>query len=114
MAQLSLDDKREITRRLGYRLEMRDGEDRGALIDPDGRHKGVFRPCKATDLWAWNEAVFRYRLHRRRDGDIYRRIDAAGVETLTGDYARLWPDVGEAETLPREQFEELGGARTLG
>ena len=111
MAQLTLDDKREITRRLGYRLEGGDGAaERGSLLDPEGRHKGLFLRCKATDLWVWNEAVFRYRLHRGRDGSVYRRVDPPSPDTPTGVFARVWPQTGEPETLQRDGLEELGGA----
>ena len=110
MAQLTLDDKREIVRRLGYRLEMKEGDARGALVDPDGRHKGLFLPCKATDLWAWNEAVFRYRLSRHREGGVFKRLDAPGAEDRLGSYEHVWPGEKAVVTLPREEFEDLGGA----
>ena len=114
MAQpLSLDDKREITRRLGYRLEARDGDQRAALIDPEGRHKGLFIPCKATDVWTWNEAVFRYRLSRRRDGGVYRRLDPPHVEGVVGRYEHVWPGDKAQSELPREEFEDLGATGRL-
>lgn len=113
MAQLTLDDKREITRRLGYRLEMKEGDARGCLVDPDGRHKGVFMPCKATDVWVWNEAVFRHRLSRHREGAVFRRLDPAGFEGRTGRYEQVWPGEREVVELPRDEFEDLGAAGRL-
>lgn len=110
MAQLTLDDKREITRRLGYRLEMGEGGARGALIDPDGRHKGLFLDCKATDTWIWNDAVFRYRLSRHRDGGVYRRMDATVEETGCGRYEHVWPGEKVVDTMRRDAFEDLGGS----
>ena len=86
------------------------GSERGALIDPEGRHKGLFLPCKATDAWAWNEAVFRHRLHRGRDGAVYRRLDAARPDLVLGEYVRVWPEPGEPVTASRGAFEELGGS----
>ena len=114
MAQLSLDDKREITRRLGYRLELRDGDARGVLIDPDGRHKGVFMPCKATDVWAWNEAVFRYRLSRHREGGVFRRLDTPTGEPGAGSYEHVWPGEKAVVVMPRDEFEDLGAVSRLG
>lgn len=110
MPQLTLDDKREIVRRLGYRLETAEGDARGLLVDPDGRQKGLFIPCKATDLWAWNEAVFRYRLSRHRDGGVFKRLDPALSETRTGAYEHVWPGEKTTAVLPRDEFEDLGGA----
>ena len=110
MAQLTLDDKREIVRRLGYRLEVPAGSERGSLIDPDGRHKGVFLPCKATDAWAWNEAVFRYKLSRHRDGGVYKRLGAPVEEAVEGVYEHVWPGDKAVEVLKRDEFEDLGGS----
>ena len=70
----------------------------------------MFLPCKATDAWAWNEAVFRYRLHRGRDGAVYRRLDPPLPDADLGEYQRLWPQPGEPLTASRGAFEELGGA----
>ncbi len=113
MAQLTLDDKRDITRRLGYRLELKEGDPRGALIDPDGRHKGLFLPCKATDVWVWNEAVFRHRLSRHKEGGVYRRLDTPTGEPRTGSYEHVWPGEKEIVVLPRDEFEDLGAAGRL-
>ena len=70
----------------------------------------MFLPCKATDAWTWNEAVFRYRLHRGRDGGVYRRLDPPLPDAMLGEYVRIWPEPGEPLTASRETFEELGGA----
>lgn len=109
LAQLTLDDKREITRRLGYRLEVPDGEARGSLIDPDGRHKGLFIPCKATDIWAWNEAVFRYKLSRHKDGGVFKRLETSAGEGRTASYEHVWPGEKAVAVLPKEELEDLGG-----
>ena len=113
MAQLTLDEKREITRRLGYRLQMEAGDQRGALVDPEGRHKGLFIPCKATDAWAWNEAVFRYRLSRHKDGGVYRRLDPPQADSRIGRFEHVWPGDKATAELPREEFEDLGATSRL-
>ena len=107
---LTLDEKCEITRRLGYRLEREEGAQRGALIDPDGRHKGLFMACKATDVWTWNDAVFRCKLSRHRDGGVYRRLDETPDAPGCGRYEHVWPGERAVETLKRDSLEDLGGS----
>ncbi len=89
---------------------MSPGEERGSLVDAEGRHKGVFLPCKATDAWAWNEAVFRYRLHRGADGAVYRRLDPPRPDSALGEFQRIWPEPGLPLTASRGAFHELGDA----
>lgn len=114
MAQpLSLADKGEITRRLGYRLDVRDGDHRGTLVDPDGRHKGLFIPCKATDVWTWNEAVFRYRLSRHREGGVFRRLDPPQADSRIGRFEHVWPGEKATVEMPRDEFEDLGAVSRL-
>ena len=109
-APLSPDDKRAITRKLGYRLEPREGAEKADLIGPDGRHRGVFRHSRATDLWVWNDAVFSFPLFRDRDGVVHR---AKPLSDGRLELDRLWPE-GEAqlelsEAALAESYVRLSG-----
>lgn len=95
-APLTPDDKRAITRKLGYRLERREGVDKADLIGPDGRHRGVFRDSRATDLWVWNDAVFSFTLFRDRDGVVHCGKPLSGGRV---ELARLWPEGDAREEL---------------
>ncbi|MBE7218057.1 MAG: hypothetical protein INR64_06270 [Caulobacteraceae bacterium] len=100
---LTADDKRAITRKLGYRLEPRDGADKADLIGPDGRHRGVFRESRATDLWVWNDAVFSFTLFRDREGVVHcAKPSGEGRMEL----ARLWPDGGGRQELSEAALAE--------
>ena len=58
--------------------------------------------------------MFRYRLHRGRDGGVYRRMDPPLPDVQLGVYARVWPEPGEPLTASRGAFDELGGADRTG
>ena len=111
MAQLTLDQKREIALRLGYRLEERDGGEKRELYGPDGRHRAIFRPSKAMDVWIWNDAVFNFELYQDRLGAVYRLASGNGEPLLE----QVWPTVGEVRSFSPSDvgrsFERLGGTQ---
>ena len=115
MPQLTPDAKRTVSARLGYRLLSRgEDDDRCDLIGPDGRHRGVFRPSRATDLWIWNDAVFSFELYRDREGAVHK-----GRRAGPGDYAleRVWPDAGGVQDVPTaalgERYERLSASQAI-
>ena len=95
MSELTPDQKREITFRLGYQRLPRDDE-RHDVMGPEGRHRGLFRPSRATDVWVWNDAVHTFELYRDREGAVHRRRpsnpDAIVLEPI-------WPEPGDAVEL---------------
>ena len=114
MAQLTLDQKRQITSRLGYKLMDREGTERRDLIGPDGRHRGIFRPSKAADVWIWNDAVFQYELYRKGDGSVHRRLPSSPNTRLLEP---IWPEAGERHEVSPETltqaYERLAAGRIL-
>lgn len=113
MAQLTLDQKREIALSLGYRLVDQQDGDKRELFGPDGRHRAIFRPSKAMDVWIWNDAVFNFELYQDREGAVHRL--AAGGEAPVLE--RVWPAPGKRQTVSRQDltqaFERLSGAQTM-
>ncbi len=114
MSQLTLEQKREIAMRLGYRMTPQEGADRHELTGPDGRHRGMFRPSKAADLWIWNDAVFHFELFRDRAGAVHRRLPSPPGEALL---ERVWP--GEPErhapdpSMFPQRYERLSGSTAI-
>ena len=113
MPQLTPDQKRAITSRLGYRLAERPDDERRDLVGPDGRHRGVFRPSRATDLWIWNDAVFSFELYRDREGAVHRASPASpGSVRLE----RIWPEPGETSEAPArvlDGYERLSASQSI-
>ena len=114
MPSLTPDQKREITTRLGYTLTPDADGERHDLTGPDGRHRGLFRRSRATDLWVWNDAVFAFELYQDREGAVHVGGPAApGRHRLQ----RIWPEGGDAADLPSEvvdeHYERLSGSPTI-
>ena len=114
MAPLTQDQKREIAFRLGYSTVDQEGTGKYDLYGPDGRHRAVFRPSKAADVWVWNDAVFSFELYRHRDGAVLMRLRSPpDVYVLK----RIWPDQGDREPVAPDDlardFERLTGAGGL-
>lgn len=113
MPQFTLAEKREIVERLGYELRPRDGTERAELFDPEGKHRGCFRPCRATDQWAWNDAVFQYELYQDRDGVVHKKVgETGGREAAQVRHLHVWPETDPKDAEPREtsraDFEAAG------
>ena len=114
MSPLTPDQKRTITGLLGYRLQAREGIDKGDLIGPDGRHRGVFRISRATDLWVWNDAVFSFDLYRDPQGAVHCSCPApSGRPALR----RIWPEPGEEPQELSDKalagYERLSGSQVI-
>lgn len=115
MPELTSHQQRQITESLGYRRLATHDDPRFELIGPEGRHRGLFRPSRATDTWIWNDAAYAFELYRDRDGGVHRRRSSAPDGSVL---ERVWPDGGEpVHVAPAElerAFERLssGPSRT--
>lgn len=103
MTELTPEQRRQVTEGLGYRRLARDGDARFELIGPDGRHRGLFRPSRATDSWIWNDAAYAFELYLDQEGRVHRRLPSScGALVLEP----VWPDLGEpVQVTPAELSE---------